>query len=60
MISTFCGLPKIYKSMVIKSAIITQNSKNIDIFEPNDLKLRPIIGGGPKFLTRKRVNQRFN
>ena len=56
MISAFYGLPKIHKSMVIKSAIITQNSKNIGIFEPNDLKLRPIVGGGPKFLTRKRVN----
>ena len=38
--------------MVIESAINTQNSKIIEIFEPNDLKLRPIIGG-PKCPTRK-------
>ena len=38
--------------MVIESAINTQNSEIIEMFEPNDLKLRPIIGG-PKCTTRK-------
>ena len=38
--------------MIIESAINTQNSKTIEIFEPNDLKLRPIVGG-PKCPTRK-------
>ena len=36
--SIFYGLPKIHKSMVIESTINTQNSKIIEIFEPN-LKL---------------------
>ena len=40
-ISNFYGLTKIYKSMVIESAINIQNSKIIEIFEPNDLQLRP-------------------
>ena len=30
--------------MVIESAISTQNSEIIEIFEPNDLKLRRIVG----------------
>ena len=38
-ISNFYGLPKIYKSMVIESAINIQNSKIVEIFEPNDLQL---------------------
>ena len=38
--------------MIIESAIKTQNSEIIEIFEPNDLKLRPIVGG-PECLTRK-------
>ena len=38
--------------MVIESAIDTQNSEIIEIFEPNDLKVRPIVGG-PKCPTRK-------
>ena len=29
----------------LESAINNQNSEIIEIFEPNDLKLRPIIGG---------------
>ena len=51
-VSNFYGLPKIHKSKVIESAIKTQNSEIIEIFEPNGLKLRPIVGG-PKFPTRK-------
>ena len=42
-VSNFYGLPKIYKSMVIESTINNQNSEIIEIFEPNDLKLRPIV-----------------
>ena len=38
------GLPKIDKAIVIESAINTQNSEIIKIFEPNILKLRPVVG----------------
>ena len=31
--------------MVIESAVNAQNSEIIETFEPNDLKLRPIVGG---------------
>ena len=51
-VSNFYGLPKIHKSMVIESAINTQISEIIEIFEPNDLKPIPIVGG-PKCPTRK-------
>ena len=51
--SDFYGLPKVHKSMIIESTINTQNSEIIEIFEPNDLKLRPRVGG-PKCPTRKR------
>ena len=44
-VSNFYGLPKIHKSMVLESAINTQNSEIIEMFEPNDLKLRPIVRG---------------
>ena len=44
-VSNFYGLPKIHKSMIIESAINTQNTEIIEIFVPNDLKLRPIVGG---------------
>ena len=37
--SNIYGPPKIHKSMVIESAINTQNSEIVEIFEPNDLKL---------------------
>ena len=40
-VSIFYGLPKTHKSMVTKSAINTQNSKIIEIFESN-LKLIPM------------------
>ena len=42
-LSRFYGLLKIRKSkMIIESAINTQTSEIIEIFEPNNLKLRPI------------------
>ena len=41
--------------MVIESTINTQNSEIIEVFEANDLKQRPVVGG-PKCPTRK-LNQ---
>ena len=43
-VSTFYGLPKIHKSKITESQINTKKSEAIEIFEPNDLKLRPIVG----------------
>ena len=43
-VSNFYGLPKIHKSKILKSGINSQNSKIIEIFEPNDPRLRPIVG----------------
>ena len=43
--SNFCGLPKVHKSKQINEAIQQQNNENIKIHEPNDLTLRPIVGG---------------
>ena len=37
--------------MIIESAINTQNSEIIEIFESNDLKLRPAVSG-PNCQTR--------
>ena len=37
-VRNFYWLSKIYKSMIIESAINTQNSEVIEIFEPNDIK----------------------
>ena len=51
-VSNFYELPQIHKSMITKSAINTQNSELTENFEPNDLKLRPIVGGS-KCPTRK-------
>ena len=51
-VSNFYGLPKTHKSMTIEFVINTQNSEIIEIFEPNDLKLRPVVGD-PKCPTRK-------
>ena len=50
--SNFYGPPKIDKSMVIEPAINTQNSEIIEMFEPNGLKLRTIVGD-PNCPTRK-------
>ena len=43
--SNFYGLPKIHKSKTISEAIGEQNHEYIEIFEPADLTLRPIVGG---------------
>ena len=43
--SYFYGLPKIYKSNLISEAIKLQNAEYIQIFQPSDLKFRPIVGG---------------
>ena len=51
-ISSLYGLPKIHKFTVIESAINSQNSEITEIFESNDLKLRPMVGS-PKCPTRK-------
>ena len=51
-VSNFYVLPKMHKSMIIECAINTQNSEIIEVFQPNELKLRPIVGG-PKCPTRK-------
>ena len=39
------GLTKIHKSKIVESAINTQNSEIIEIFEASNLKLRPVVGG---------------
>ena len=57
-VSNFCGLPKINKSKIIESVINTQNSEIIEIFKPNDLKLRPIVGG--LNCQAKKINQLFD
>ena len=51
-VTNFYGIPEIHKSMVIESPTNTWNSEIIEILEPNDIKLRPIVGG-PKCPTRK-------
>ena len=43
--SNFYGLPKVQKSKIINDAIKSQNSECISILEPEDLKVRPIVGG---------------
>ena len=43
--SNFYRLPKIHKSGLITNAIIEQNSEVVNINEPQDLKVRPIVGG---------------
>ena len=43
--SYFYGLPKIHKSNLISEAIKLQNAEYIQMFQPSDLKFRPIIGG---------------
>ena len=50
--SNFYGLPKIHKSELLKEAIKIQNSDYIELLEPNDLKLRPIVAG-PSCPTRR-------
>ena len=53
--SNFYGLPKIHKSLNIMDAIKEQNSDCINILEPQDLKLRPIVAG-PSCPTRPLSN----
>ena len=43
--SNFYGLPKVHKSKQISEAIQNQNDEYIEIFEPSDLTVRPIVGG---------------
>ena len=50
--SNFYGLPKIHKSQLITNTIKEQNSEVVSINEPQDLKVRPIVGA-PKCPTRK-------
>jgi hypothetical protein len=42
--SYFYGLPKVHKSEVISNAILEQHTECIKIFNPDDLKFRPIVG----------------
>ena len=48
--SNFYGLPKIHKSQLITNAIKEQNSEVVSNNEPQDVKVRPIVGG-PKCST---------
>ena len=41
----FYGLPKIHKSAIITKAVKQQNFEYIKVFQPCDLKFRPIVGG---------------
>ena len=43
--ANFYGLPKVHKSAIIKQAIQEQKSEVINVRCPDDLKIRPIIGG---------------
>ena len=50
--SNFYGLPKIHKSNIIDAAIHSQNTEVVEVREPSDLKLRPLVGG-PNCPTRR-------
>ena len=43
--STFYGLPKIHKSKIIQDICNEQKSECIEVLNPDDLQLRPIVGG---------------
>jgi len=43
--SNFYGLPKVHKSKLIKEAIESRNSEYVELLAPQDLTLRPIVGG---------------
>ena len=43
--SNFYGLPKIHKSKDIQNAVCQQNKPYIEVIQPADLKLRPIVAG---------------
>ena len=49
--SNFYGLPKVHKSKQINEAIQQQNNEYIEIHEPDDLTVRPTVGG-PNWPTR--------
>jgi hypothetical protein len=50
--SNFYGLPKVHKREVISNAILEQHTECIKIFNLNDLKFRPIVGG-PNCITQR-------
>ena len=41
----FYGLPKIHKSKVTEAAIHSQNTEVVEVREPSNMKLRPLVGG---------------
>ena len=43
--SNFYGLPKVHKSKQINEAIQQQNNEYIEIYEPDSLIVRPVVGG---------------
>ena len=43
--STFYGLPKIHKSKIIQDICNELKSKYIEVLDPNDIQLRPIVAG---------------
>lgn len=45
LMGNFYGLSKVYKIKQIKEAILQQNKEYIELYEPNDLTVRPIVGG---------------
>ena len=45
MTSNFYGLPKVQRSEQINEAIKQQKNEYIEIFEPKDVTVRPIVGG---------------
>ena len=44
-LSNFHELPKVHKCKQINEAIPQQNNKYIEIHEPDDVTVRPILGG---------------
>lgn len=45
LMGNFYGLSKVHKIKQIKEAILQQNKEYIELYEPNDLTVRPIVGG---------------
>ena len=43
--STFYGLPKIHKSKIIQDICNELESEYIEVLDPNDIQLRPIVAG---------------
>ena len=43
--STFYGLPKIHKSKIIQDICNELKSEYIEVLDPNDIQLRPIVAG---------------